>query len=511
MKHTVSLRPAMIRILVAVVLIALSVGLLIYRSSRQNPPEQQYDVQVVPPTCTDNGYSLYTGREDGSTYVDDIVQAPGHSFGQWVSDGADQPVQASSRSRSCTVCGTQEQEWVYPQLPIPVLALEGSLTGIGKKQEVEMFAGFYSQERTFTSEATLKYQGHESLAFDKKNYTLKFWEDAEHSDKNKMTFSHWNAESKYILKANYIDPSGCRNLICADVWAAMTASREQLPEEFHSLSNYGAVDGFPVALYINGQYQGLYNMNLHKDDDLFAMSEGAEHAILITNEDTQPEANFRGNSAFREDSAWEVEYCGTENRGWAQDKLNELITFVQQSDDETFRRDLGKYLDVGSAIDYLLSTYALGLTNHGASDLVLVCYDRDDPWTASMYDMETAFGLGADGLSAASPEEFLPYESNGIWASGTDNLLWDRLIANFYPEMCQRYAQLRQQILATQTLQGMVTDITGSIPADIYTENDALYPGFPTASESIEQIRQYITHRTPYMDEIFQWEEGTKS
>jgi len=393
---------------------------------------------------------------------------------------------------------------------IPVVSLDGSLDGIGKKTEVAMMAGFDGPEASFTSFATLKYQGHESLSFDKKNYTLKFWEDEAHTDKNKMVFSHWNEENKYILKANYIDPSGCRNLICADVWAAVAASRESTPAEFAKLSNFGAVDGFPIALYINGQYQGLYNMNLHKDDDLFGMSDGEKHAILITNEGTQPEANFRAISEFNEDSAWEVEFCGTEDRTWAQEKLNDFITFVMESDDETFCRELGNYLDVNSAMDYLLSIYALGLTHHGASDLVLVCYDKDEPWTASMYDMETAFGLAADGKAYVAADAFLPYQQEGIWISGTDNLLWDRLVANFYPELCQRYGQLRQQILAPQTLQTMVKDFTGSISAEVYTENDALYPGFPTAVESIGQIEQYINERIPLMDSIFQWEEGTK-
>lgn len=502
-KKTPSLRKALIRLGVALALIALAVSVIWLRSARQNREEQAlYDAKIVAPTCTDSGYTLYTHKETGETYIDDVVPATGHSFGQWsAAAGADLMPQINSRS--CSACQTAEEEIVYPALSIPVIALEGDLTGIAKKTEVPMQAQFQSGERSFSTYASLKYQGHGSLTFDKKNYTLKFWKDEKREEKYKMEFSHWNPENKYILKANYIDPTGCRNLVCADVWAQVTANRAQIPEEFKDLSNYGAVDGFPVALYINRQFQGLYNMNLHKDDDLFGMSDEQMHAILIANNAAGEEAYFRAAAEFGEDSPWEVEFCGTQDSTWAKDKLNGLIDFVMHSDDATFRRELDNYLDVDSTIDYLLSIYALGLTHHGASDLVLVCYSEDAPFTASMYDMETAFGLSEDGLTTVPPEAFLPVQQDGMWNSGTGNLLWDRLMTNFYPQLCARYAQLRQTVFAPEALCAAVTDFTAAIPEEIYLADGQLYPGLPGAQDSTKQINGYIMQRIALLDEIF--------
>lgn len=501
MKHQPhSLRSSLIRIGVAVVLVAGSLG---YVSWRQSRAPALYDITVVPATCTESGYTLYTSKQDGSTRVDDVILAAGHSFGPWTVTGTGSEVDCGRSSRSCTVCGQEETEVSYPRQSIPVVALTGDLSGIGKKSEVPITARFLSHDGDFTRFATLKYQGHESLNYDKKNYTLKLYTDESRTEKDKMVFSHWNKENKYILKANYIDPTLCRNLVCADVWADMVACRENVPGELKKLSNYGAVDGFPVALYVNEQFQGLYTWNLHKDDDLFGMEADAHHAILITNSDSSDEAFFRGPAQFSGDSPWEVEFCGTEDTQWAQDKLNSLIRLVMESDDETFRQELGRHLDIESAADYLLSVYALGLTHHGARDLILVCYGQDDPFLASLYDMENAFGLYDGGTGFYSPEEHLPSNQEGKWDSATGSLLWDRFLENFYPEIAERYTQLRQNVLEPQTLQKRVTDYMDAIGPGLYDANTSAFSLPGGDADQRQQITTYIARRLELLDQTF--------
>ena len=497
MDNTV-LRRALIRIGVAVLLVAVSILGIWLRGREKKPDLTGYSVEVIPPTCVDGGYSLYTNPETGEVVMDDVVPAAGHDFTDWQVVEEAELLTPGSHSRVCANCGETETSRCYPDTGIPVIALEGSLDGIAKKNEVAMQANLFMDEGEIVSFASLKYQGHSSLHFDKKNYTLKLWKDDQLTEKNKLTLSHWNKENKYILKADYLDPTMCRNLICADVWAQVVESREDLPENFAELSNYGAVDGFPTLLYINGEFQGIYNMNLHKDDDLFGMSDGEDHAIVITNDPTAPEAFFKGEAEFTETSPWEVEFCGTADDTWAKNKLNELIRFVMESDDAAFRKDLHKYLDVDSAIDYLLSMYVLGLTNHGADELVLVCYGKNDPWICSMYDMETGFGLSSDGKTFLPAEVFLPGAD-----SATDNLLWDRLWQNFYPELCARYVWLRQSVFAPEDLIDRVTDFTVLIPEAAYAANDAIHSGYPAAQVGLVQITDYIEKRIELTDKLF--------
>lgn len=503
-----TLRSALIRLGCAAALLAAAAGVFLWRNSQLQRDETQFDLRVVPPTCTDSGYTLHTSRINGSTYVDTIVPATGHDFTPWQQQSAAGELELGSSSRTCRVCGAVEERLDDPGYSIPTLMLEGSLDGIGKKTEVHITARFAGAEDSFETFATLKYQGHDSLAYSKKNYTLKFFLDEARADKYKMTFSHWNEENKYILKANYVDPTQCRNLVCADVWADMVSSREDIPAELTALSNYGAVDGFPIALYIGGRFQGLYNFNLHKDDDLFAMEEGEQHAIMIANFDDGGEACFRAPAAFGDDTPWEVEFCGTEDSAWAKDKLNALIEFVQTADDETFRKELGQYLDVDSAVDYLLAVYALGLTRHGASDLMLVTYGADRPFIASLYDMETAFGLLSDGTGTLPADQFLPAQTPEGWDSATGSLLFDRILEVFGERLRSRYAELRSGVLDSESLCARVEAFTAAIDEELYTLDAAVSGYGADETVCVEQITQYIRQRMQLLDQIFLEKEG---
>ena len=496
------LRFILLRMGCAVILLLLAVGIFFWRMYREQAARPT-ETQVVAPTCTESGYTLRKDLETGHVDVINVVDALGHRFGEWDVLEKPQGVHCGRQKRICSVCSLQEEQAIYPELAVVRLSLTGSLNGIGKKSEVDMTAVMYDgeQKMQFDCFATLKYQGHESLSYDKKNYTLKLYRDEKHEEKLKLQFSHWNKENKYILKANYIDPTSCRNLVCADVWAELCKTRDGLPKKFADLSNYGAVDGFPVALYINDRFEGLYTMNLHKDDDLFGMKDGEKQAIMIANNFHSDEALFREPAAFGGETPWEVEYCGTEDQTWAKEGLNRLIGFVMTADDETFRTQLERYLDVDSAVDYLIAVYALGLTDNGRQNLVLVSYDS--PWTASLYDMETAFGLNLEGTAHYEADEFLPVRTADGWDSATGSLLWDRLLKNFEGEIRGRYAQLRQDVLEPDALCGRVNAWVGAIPNALYQAEWEAWPREFAAAEETVQITEYIRQRIAALDVIF--------
>ena len=509
MKETRPLWQALVRLLIAALIIVASVWVSSRYEFRQDQ-DSQYHIQVIAPNCTQKGYNLYTHRETGETYVDNIVDPIGHDFGEWEDETVPDGVNGWRRSRICHRCTDKDTKLFYPDHSIACVILEGDTTGIDKTREVNMAAQLITPELQLTAHASLKYQGHESLAYDKKNFTLKLYKDSSKSEKLKLTFSHWNPEHKYILRANYIDPSQSRNLVCANIWADAIASRSTVPLPLKNLPNYGAVDGFPVVLYINGQFHGLYSLNLHKDDDLYAMKEGQEHAVVISNHTSSDEAFFRSPATFSESSPWEVEFCGTENDQWVRDKLNDLIAFVMSSSDKEFRDQLKNYMDVDTALDYLLCTYALGLQYNASNNLVLLCYDQDGPWIPTLYGMGTGFGLQEDGEAVLQPDEFLPAYTDGTWNSATNSLLWDRILNNFYPELCQRYFTLRQDILVPDNLIDRVNDHMDQIPDQLYHADAQVFP-WPMEIDQRTQITTYIEQRIPILDKIFLVKEGAHS
>ena len=466
-------------------------------------PVEIYNLSTTEPTCTENGY-VTAEKADGSySKVIRIIEAQGHSLDEVLLQAPADDVNCGIAERRCENCTYTEQVVVYPDCDIARLCMYGDLTGIGKKAEVPIKVNFEGAGKEIDCYALLKYQGHTSLVYDKKNYTLKLFKDEVFEEKNKITFFDWNKEHKYILKANYIDPSICRNLICADLWSEMAAIRPNYPARLAGASNFGATDGFPLALYLNDQFQGLYTFTLHRDDDLFDMEDGNMDGILVVNAVQSDSAFFKAPATFDNQSDWEVEYSGLEETQWLEDKLNELIDFTMTASDEQFREELHQYLDVDSAIDYLIAIYSMGLTNSGAKNITMAVYD-DGPLFFSLCDMENAFGLTPTGDGIRTPEEYLPACTDHVWDSATGSLLWDRLLQNFYLEICTRYTELRREILTAERICDKVTDYRLPISDTFYAADQKLYPQMPDLPiDAQTQIENYVPQRLLLLDALF--------
>lgn len=72
--------------------------------------------------------------------------------------------------------------------------------------------------------ATLKVQGNSSTAYNKKNFTITFYSDKACTTKQKIDFG-WGAQSKYVMKANWIDITHSRNVVSAQLWGDVVKSR----------------------------------------------------------------------------------------------------------------------------------------------------------------------------------------------------------------------------------------------------------------------------------------------
>ena len=449
----------------------------------------------VEPSCTEPGQIL---TEDLQTHTVQAETIPptGHSFGEWMTaDGG-------FEERICTACGASERRVMMTaeEEQFPRLDLWGSMDGINKKARITLEADFRGAGEVFHCYAVMNMQGHSTLGLDKSNYTLRFFDDQEAQEKHKLRFGDWQREHKFILKADYFDVTQGRNLIGARLWRGVEETREKLPARIASLPTLGTVDGFPVSVWLNDSFLGLYTLCLHKDDDLYGMRDGERNAILICNRNSEDEALFRAPVELDAEGVhdWEIEFSGTEDWDWARESFNSLIDFVMRSSDEEFRTGLSEYLDVDAAIDYLVFIYTLGLVNSGAKDLVMLSYG--DAWIPMAFDMDEAFGMMPGGEGFYPPDDFLPQRENGIWTSGTGSLLWDRLLQNFEQEIRERYQSLRQGVLSEDTILSAVAAYVDGIPASLYLREAERYPGRPAAAEMKEQIQNYLIERLPILD-----------
>ena len=456
----------------------------------------------LEPTCVNEGYKVID--EQGTIRLE-VIPAKGHQFSDWTVDS-----EHGIKTHRCKICGYEETVHIssISDDAIPRLNLKGSLEGIGKKARVVVEADYQSQDQNFTCFCILTLQGHSTYGLPKKNYTLRFYDDQEGNHKHKLKFKNWRKEHKYILKANYADLSQSRNLVGGRIWADMIQTRNHVSPRIMDLPTYGTVDGFPIVVYLNDSFMGLYTLNLHKDDDLYKLEKEEQEALLICNAQTSEESLFLSPAAFVEDysSDWEIEFCGTEDESWVKESFNQFVSFVMNSNDQEFKENLGNYLDTDAAVDYLLFIYALGLQNSGAKDLVLLNYDGR--WIPSAFDMDEAFGLDEKNERYLRSSEFVPKLSEGIWNSNTGSLLWDRLLNNFTDQVFDRYRMLRNSSFSEDYMIKCVHDFIYSVPEIWYDEDFYLYPDRPVKDdEMIVQIEKYIKDRLQVLDQVFGGEE----
>ncbi len=326
-----------------------------------------------------------------------------------------------------------------------------------------------SEIEDFDTFCSIKIQGASSSEYPKKNFTVKFYKeytDGELSGKNKIDLG-WGKENKYCMKANYIDFSQARNVVAARMFAEVIKTRDNIAEGLKNAPNYGLIDGYPVLVYLNGEFHGLYTMNIPKDNWQFAMEgeEEAREALLMADawtlsvrlsEEIGEFSTEVGSEKSWETYGWEVEHCSTTDESWIRDSFNSLIRVLNYTDGAMIREELPYHLDIEAAIDNMIFTFYLNAADNRSKNILWATYDGK-VWIPSMYDMDGTFGIYWNGQPLGTTKEnglpentfhTYPYYKNGSIKNITGtNRMWEVLIEYYPDEVESRYSELREKVL----------------------------------------------------------------
>lgn len=369
---------------------------------------------------------------------------------------------------------------------------------------------YYSKTKEYHGWAEIKCQGTSSMSYPKKNFTIKLYKDKDKAKKLKIDFKGWGAQSKFCLKANWIDITHARNVVSAKIWGDVVKTRNDytnLPELLRTSPNQGAIDGFPIIVYGNGGYQGRYTLNIPKDKWMSNMDDALDtHGILCG--ENYVGACFRALPVI-DGTDWTDELHDVVPAAIKTSWTN-VVNFVMTSSDDEFKANLGNYINVNSLIDYLLyGIVSTGLDAFGKNQLFFT-YDGIK-WIASMYDMDSTWGLWWNGSKFVATdyarEDFqdLKDEGNGVAKQG--NLLYLRLQQLFIPQLKTRYAELRKDVLSVSHIIQKFEEFNDVCPKDIVQEDYASttgagkFTGIPSkTTNNIQQLRSYISARLTYVD-----------
>lgn len=390
---------------------------------------------------------------------------------------------------------------------LPKVFISGTLP-TSKEFSVKMKMEYKSQSMNFNCWLDIKCQGTSSMAYPKKNYTIKMFEDPDLQIKYKKNFKGWGEQNKFCLKANYVDTTHTRNLSGARIAKEMVDSRPDSDFKQYLLKTpcNGAVDGFPIRLYVNGEFHGIYTWNIPKDAWQFNMDEDNHNHIVLC---AEMNSNTGIMSSCLFDRHWENGDGGdwsVESGEFSQDVVNSLnrcIDFVMDSSNEEFHDDIHSYFDLYSLIDYYCFSYLLAHVDGLAKNMLLVTYDGVH-WGASLYDMDSCFGANTEGTAFKSPTILMPEDY-----VETNSLLWDRLEKCFAAEITERYLELRDSTLSVANIINNIENIHDLISDRDFDEEHSKWENLPSVNENtLKRVRTWVSERAEFVDQVMQGVSG---
>lgn len=405
---------------------------------------------------------------------------------------------------------------------IPTLYLWGdnilSLTDKSKTLKNEVRYSFPAYKVSGTVEK-FKVQGASSAYNPKKNYTLNLDHDFE-------AFSNYGKNHKYVIKANYAEPSQALNVVGARLWGSIRDTHKSydtgvlntngdllvdnsgnriVAETDPQISiggTYGAVDGFPIAVYINDQYWGLYTFNIPKDDWMAKMPKKSDKKYAIIDTNWKPQGAFTQETNLKDQM--ELQFCNTKDTEWAKDSINALIRAVIAHYDtvDTFNQAVSPLLDLDSAIDYYIFSVLVNNNDGIFRNYLLQTFDGTK-WYFAAYDLDSTFGRVPDfwdHLAAKSDTD--DWRDHGVTFENVtnDNRLLYQLWKFYKGEILKRTKALIDGPMSDSAVDTAFVDFVRHIPMKAYDAELDVWPYTPNTSvDNVNRIGRWYMQRIAWL------------
>lgn len=340
-----------------------------------------------------------------------------------------------------------------------------------------------------------KVQGASSVRYPEKNYTLTF-------DQDFAAFEDYGRQHKYVIKANWTDFSQAKNVVCAQMWSKVRHLNDvkNVSSIIDDKGNYlldndgnhivgitdpqlaiqgaGAIDGFPIVVYINNQFWGLYTFNIPKDAWMAKMPEKANYAI-VSAEAFSPQTEFKAPTNL--DDGLSLEFCGTDDSTWVKNSLNKLISVAMEDYDTApaFDAKISSVLDIQSAIDYMVYMLLIDGVDNIDKNYLLQTYNGEK-WYFTAYDMDETLGW-------AWKNQLLRPDSDGLNVTlenitNGDNRLYYQIFKFHKEEILQKLKDLVAGMMSPENVRLDFAYFVRDINTTLYSEDAKKWGNKPNTS-----------------------------
>ena len=409
---------------------------------------------------------------------------------------------------------TEQQNKANSVLPQFNIGISGS--GIGDKWVKSSFS-FQRNGQEIKGFVQIAIQGDSSRNHDKKNYKIKVFSDEDCKQKLKLRLMpSWPKTNKFNLKANFIDATQSRNLASAKLVATATSvtpiADKIVESNLAKTSNFGQMEGFPIEVWLNGVYNGLYTCNTKKDDKVFGLDadKPGNAAVSVLDNVAHPTTQLLAVPTAKLDNvAYADELHDTPDpelvANWSK-----WLDFLNNSTDEDFKNKLSSYIDVKSAINLYLFGVMSREYDYNTKSVLYLTWNNGKYFYLVPYDLDSNWGQSATGMIEGNPAE------DGNWGFSTEtttkqdgkyisnanwNKLFERMYKLFMPEIKEQYTYLRSNVWRTDQILNAYRDFMNQIPQSVYEKDHKLWAQIPSlTTNDYEQLHQVIVQRSNQMD-----------
>ena len=349
----------------------------------------------------------------------------------------------------------------------------------------------------------IAWQGDSSKGYPKKNYKTKFFEDS--SFKNKLKWkpkSSWASNNKFNLKANWIDATHARNLTNAKLFAKATAvtpfANADVAKKLSASQNFGQMEGFPIEVYINNDYQGLYTLNTKKDEKTFNMSD------KIAGEEALEFENHLGADLTIDEKNVSTIVQDKPNDE-LQNNFTKFVKFINDSSDNDFKAHLQDYIDVKSVMNQYLFGVLAQEWDYYSKSYLLLTYNNGKYWYLTQYDLDSTWDIYWNGTQNPRETSFdLSAKKLGGFVTG-GSTLYSRVYKLFKQELQEQYKYLRSTVWRNDELIKPFKEFIDSIPSEVYKHDQTIWTNIPSKDfTSYGQLQSTIIRRSVEMDNFME-------
>ena len=353
----------------------------------------------------------------------------------------------------------------------------------------------------------------------KRNYRIKFLNEEDTTKQNHRFFGLRN-DNTWILDAGQRDFLRVRNRVSTDLWLDMA----RRPWYADSLPNArSASRGTMVELFLNDEYMGIYNMcepidrkqvkakrYEYNENNKLVFHGGIWKAQSWTRTVTMSSPQERNPGM----SGWDgfmLKYPDPADvRSVIWKPLEKAVWFAYRADESVKMRadSMGNYFDLPVMQDYYIFLATIQALDNESKKIYYVCHDTQENNRLTMFPWGLDICLGANIAPNLDQPEIISPERPMTWLSHMPMIgMLD--VEEYYVELVQRYRDLRQTILNTDSLVNRYRNAINNLEnCGAAAREESRWSGDTdlarkelNLSNEMDYVEDWIRRRMAYLDE----------